>query len=184
MIAQELDAKTIRYGAVQEKLDHLVKKFYTAYGWRYVERMCGSYDDMRAEANQAFLEAFMTYRDDRGMKFRSWVGNKVWFRLLDILKRKTHQARLLKRTELDDYRYDFSPFSLSEFLESLSANAQEVVRIAVVETPYDVMVTLTQKRDDGPRAMQAAIREFLLDIGWTSRQVTETFLEIRKALND
>lgn len=180
--ALEWDAKELTYHLVRKKLDQVVAAFFRKHGWKFVERTCGSFEDLRSLADEVFTECYLSYDESKGASFKTWVGYKTWKEMLSLLKRRMHRGRLLRQVDLDDYEDQKSWFDVRSFTEGLSEPAREAVNAAIFDVPADVMLALAQKHDDGPRAIRAAVREYLIDMGRTSREVSLAFAEIRKAL--
>lgn len=169
---------TETYSDVRSLLDKLVRSHKRRYG--------GNYDDLRADANSLFVEAYDSFDDNKG-DFFTWVKYFVWIRLLYA---RRLQLRETKRYE--DYDPDFvgrndpNYFNLDEFLDGLSEDAAYVVRMAL-NPPKKIVRMLTRGERTGgtrgrPKEMGHAIREYLTKIGWTFRRVATSFNEIRKAL--
>lgn len=59
----------------------IIKKYLN-----YANKLGLDYDDLYQEASMAVLRAEKTYRDDRGMKFETWIYNCINWRIQRVLE--------------------------------------------------------------------------------------------------
>lgn len=166
------------YEDVKRWLDKRVAQFYRHYGWKWVERVCGPYSEMRSLADEIFMDAYLTY--ERRSNFTTWVGNKVWYGLKDVLRKRTlHKQLDLNLDEMPEHELDFDLF---DFMRGLSGDAREVVSLVCLETPTDIMLGLAEIGRDTPAAFKLVLKEYLHDAGWSWDRIRNTFTEIKGAL--
>jgi len=177
------DASGETYEDVKLLIDSQVHKFFAYYGQDYVKSLCGPFEELRADCDQAFMTAYLSYKEEYG-KFSSWVAYKVWKFMLDALRRGASRERVTARyrKEVESRPTTTSNFNLFTFMRSLPDDAREVVRLAILDTPGEVFLYLAEKRTNSPKLVRGALREYLRDLGWARRRVTESFRQIQEAL--
>lgn len=167
----------LAYEDVKDMLAGLVSMFKARYGgWEF--------DDMMGEAGLAFMKAFQTYERGHGAEFLTWVRYRTWHALLKAMDHRMRECRR-ERQEVERLeRRNRRDFNFSDFLEGLSEDAQELVKLAVLP-PLDLKLSLIRRGNrDNPtaRSLRSALREILKDRGWPPRYVDKVFEEIQDAL--
>jgi DNA-directed RNA polymerase specialized sigma24 family protein len=168
------DCKAILY--------HTVIRFKRRYG--------GDLDDLVSEANEAFLRACYSWREEGGASLKTWVRSKVWHALLKARRKQARRHRLLPTVGAAERLLAGLPqpraFDLPGLLRELSEGAAEAARLAV-EPPLDVLLA-ARRHGRGKRlhagARRQAVREYLAELGWSVRRINAAFREIREALGD
>lgn len=138
-----------------------------------------NYDEMVSEANLAFLKAYERHDRYRG-SFSTVLSTAVKNRLIDFLRKErkwTERNRISDAEEIktgisDPVTYDAPPVSLSD-------QAAFVVRM-VLSSPPCVRRQL-EKKGKTPRTWKKAIRDHLLNLGWSVEAIAEGFEEVGKA---
>jgi DNA-directed RNA polymerase specialized sigma24 family protein len=148
---------------------------------RFVQRKGGTFEDWIGEAHEAFMLAYERYKPERG-PFPSFVRWVVEKRLLEVLRTNMRRKGKVVFGDVDP---DLHPgpergFILADFLDELSEDAQTVVKLAL-DTPHGLARCIEQKGGQ-PWNVRSVLREYLMAMEWSAERVTETFLEIRRAL--
>ena len=200
--AIEYDAACETWNDVERLVYFAVWKFYRTYHW-------GDLEELFSIARYEFVTARPEYDPERNDSFEAYIYFKVWKRLLETMRETmrtgrryrdavdTEDVEIPERQRADDFNLDVF---LSELPRQLSEEAQALLRI-VLEAPQDVVLALNCRIRDLPetkqqdivvgrhqtkkasrRHVQAAFREYLTDLGWTRRTITDTFAEIGRAL--
>lgn len=146
-----------------------------------------SFEDALADVHLGFQRAYHDYTPDKG-KFITYVGHKVYWTLRNLRREEGIRANLVKWSSLPEHaaaRPSPEPFRLEEFASDLSEDAEEVLKV-VLQSPVEFLQILRKKSPVGQptrtNMFRAAVREFLMGLGWSSARVTESFKEIKEAL--
>lgn len=177
---------SLREEALTETYEDLQKIVYkTAWGfWRFYG---GDIDDLIAQANLIFIDAFDSYNPEHGAKLSTWVASSIWWRLLDYM-RKGNGNR--PHTQIDKVSAETFPttnenFSVIELLDEMTQDAHIVLQL-FFETPRDVVVDLLntkERMDYVQRAMQNRLMNRLRQMNWSVRRIKEAFNIVKKAIN-
>jgi len=139
------------------------------------------HEEAYQEAALGFAEAYHSYDPSRG-SFSTWC---YWRAKVNLLEKKRRESRYSQhvdsnsavveqttalRTRSSDFR---------ELLEDLGDDARSIVRL-IMELPEDIGSVLLRKRSQ--RNLRKALHNYLVGLGWTAKQITESFSEIREAL--
>lgn len=174
-----MDFCLMTYEDVEHWLDKRVADFYKRYGWRWVTDTCGPFEELRAIATEVFMDCYHSHKKQKS-DFVTWVGNKVWYRLLDVLRKNTTYKRI--EADLEAYPYVGREFNLDDFISGLSRDAGEVIRMVTLDTPLEISIGIVQVGRNTPAVFRDVLKQHLRDIGWTWDRIKNTFQEIREAL--
>lgn len=146
-----------------------------------------TFEDALADVHLGFQMAYHAYTADKGA-FITYVGHKVYWTLKNIQRQESGRRAMLRRRALSEdmaARPVPEKFRLDEFASDLSEDAEEVLKV-VLQSPMELLQIVRQKSPDGQptrkNMFRAAVREFLMGLGWSSARVTESFKEIKEAL--
>lgn len=177
--AHVLDAMQEAYSDTVEILDRLVSRFVGCYG--------GDYEDLRSEADLAFMKAWDTH-DYSIRSFEAWLKLKVWRSLQENMRVRLARHNRLPRVHLDlDARaaeVSPAPFNLGEFLEQhadLDADAKLVVGL-VVNPPIPVRLATRERGEESVVNIRAAVKEYLRDDGWSKARIDASFTAVMETL--
>lgn len=187
------------YSDVRSLLDDIVQAHHRKYG--------GNPDDLRADANSLFIEAYDKYDSNKG-DFFSWTKYFVWMRLLYNRRLQLRESKRYSDLNDDDpslMRRDPSYFDLEEFISAISPDAGMVVRLALQGESQQG--GKSEQGEQGGRRVKAhknkggsrtkplpnkgvgrpetrgmQLKRYLKDLGWSLRRIASTFTEIREAL--
>lgn len=146
--------------------------------WGLIRTYGGDFDEMMAEASYLFIAAYNDW--DGIVPFTTWVSNWIRWSLIDQLRiRIGHQARY---TYVDDevLTRNINNWQPADLLEELSTDAAMVVKL-VLETPAEI-ASIIEGKGGQPRNYRSTIRSYLISLGWTAKQISDSFAEIRAAL--
>lgn len=184
-------AKEETYMDVHLLLCDIVHKFQSKHG--------GDYEELKSEANYLFLLAYDSYKDAKS-QFSTWVYFRVWKGLLDYWKKEIKLRKNVIFGEITDSPKNNSSFQThntiytktekttggeaSHFLfhlkNSVSMESCDIINL-LVDMPSDLFIMINENRINKTN-IKRCLRKHLRDYGWTVSQITECFIEIRKAL--
>lgn len=177
MSSLTLEAKTITFQDVELLIYDTIHKFIREHG--------GNFQDFLSEAHEVFLVAYETHDDLLG-SFTYWLTFKLKKHMMELTRRAIMRNNRLSRVDADLTMIArpeaVEPFDWRRFASDLSDDAATVVKL-VFEEPIDVTLAILQ-REQGPtpKAIRSSIREYLRDLGWTVRRISESFSEVARAL--
>ena len=143
--------------------------------WKFCKRYGTDFDECFAEANLGFVKAYNTYNPAKGTLAKR-ISHQAWAHMLDALKRTIKAGR-----EIPENIYGKPTFDLSSFLEGLSEDAKEVVRLSL-EVPAEISENI-QVEMPRPRNISAAVKTHLRLQKWTYRQIGGVWKEVAEALS-
>lgn len=156
------------YGVMESLKD--VHKLMMKTVFTFRKRYGGDPDDLWSDAVWGFLQAYQT-QDDNRASFVTWVQKRVWYEMLNSQRRRRRSVPTIPLTDEVIRSERFDP---QQFREGLSSNARIIVSIAL--NPPETIDS------DNPKTLRKRLRNMLKTIGWTMRQIKESFAEIREAL--
>jgi len=168
------NAITETYYDMQNLINKIVWRFYKRYG--------GDFEDIKAEANFLFIQAYNTHKKQKG-RFSTWLYFRTWKGLLDYHKTLYQQ---IPPTILNEYennmpllRAKTNSFSSLELLDGVGNDTITLIHL-IWNLPHDLPIT------SGPHPChtKAALRNYLFSIGWTGKRIKESFMEITRIIND
>lgn len=166
-----------------EECKEIVRATATAFAYKFGQDV----DEMRADANTAFMKGYKAIMegrhnsDDLKVEIRRWV----WFELFDEYRTRTQHRREVK-TVVENYEYiDQLPNNqkgafVIEFFDGLSSDARTAAML-VLDPPADVAHTARAKGGSECN-MRSTMRQHLRQQGWTTERITACFEEVAKAL--
>lgn len=167
-----------------------VEKMIYATAWKFKRKFGGDIDEIISEANLIYAQYAPLFRRRYTKKghlitFAQYIHYFLWKRLeYPLLRKKVRHNRIAKQHELSDEPLapttgDFDPH---EWMKALSDEAKFVVN-AVLEIPIDLRVCLVRRDSKSPAySFRCALREYLRDLGWSVKEVSQSFKEITGAL--
>lgn len=173
------DAMNETYHDVAKLVFDTIHRFRERYG-----NLAGDMDEICSEAHWHFIRAYQRYDNVRfKSSFPSYCRFLIWHELLEAMRRRMAQQRREAAVEVPEElpARPAPTFNIPDFVEGLSEDAQQVVKIAL-DAPKDVQLAIMIRGGETPKNLRLSIREYLKDLGWTAREITDTFLEIRRAL--
>jgi hypothetical protein len=161
---------------VRESIEIVAKRFKRRFGGDYEEIMdrayyfyCLGYDDYN-------------YEDHGKVPFDKWICRYVHLKLLNAWRTfDLHwEWRKDKRVPVESAVIHDDPTNGECILDVLSPDAKEVV-LLTLDPPKQLKFNILIK-GGYPTSYRSSIREHLLNLGWTTSRITESFKEIGKAL--
>jgi len=156
-------------------------------------------EDLFSQSTLLFMQAFVSFDRSKDTSFSSWLYTKVYYGLLDYVKRDVYRAKPyrggrtsgnIKSCDMQEAERTNAAFSspapsffLVELLEQLSEEARVVVTIALEPPPGLQEAMLADNPNPSGPSTRRGIRQYLLGLGWTGKQVSECFREIKMALS-
>lgn len=162
------------YQDLQEAITYTVLGFVRRYG--------GDFEELRADANLLFVQAYDKHDESKG-SLVTWVKFYVFKNLLEKLRSRLYRQAAHGRSNKDVLTLPApAEFGLMEFLDGLPLEVAAVVKMTL-DPPPDVLLSVEQLGGFKPHRVRNAIREFLKDLGWASSQITDLFQNIREVLS-
>ena len=147
----------------------------------FAKRFGGRVDGYMADCNLIFVEAHRDFprwshtRTTYEGNLRKWI----WNELLDARRVQLSRNKKLAYSSAScELAMDGDTMHLDD--ATLSIDARLALRL-VIDAPADLRRTVAAKGDQ-PRNWRSTIRQHLIDMGWTTARVNESFDEIREAL--
>lgn len=156
-----------------------VSRLVNKLAWNYVKTHGGDFDEVLAQANEAYVMAAASYVPEKS-RFTTWVYQQVWFRLRKI--RRGRSVRTVELTEEALEQREAKTNWLECLMAEISDDARTVVRV-LVESPTDVLKALFGARPCGVKARKKLLRHMRREHGWSIARVLSAFSEIKEALN-
>lgn len=158
------------YKDVKPLICHTVQRFQKRYG--------GDREELLAEANYHFVQAYHSYRPGVG-KLSGWVQYKVYRELLETVRTQARRNACISRQEVmmetvAQKRERLLPTLLNE----VSDDARAVLSLTIGPHLHTLM-----KERSSPQQKRRLLGHFLLQLGWSGRQIVDTFREIQEALS-
>ena len=170
--------KSQAYESVKELIDKTVRGFVRKYG--------GDYEDLRADANTAWLNGHTAWVEGRANadKYSVEIRRWVWFELFDNYRNKNHLRSKNRVATIGGAIVESvaepDTFDMNVFFDELPEEASLVVSL-VFDTPEELARVIFGKGGE-PRNFRSSIRDYLKGLGWTAMKINECFNEIRQAL--
>jgi DNA-directed RNA polymerase specialized sigma24 family protein len=150
-----------------------------------IERVHGTCPEMDeseliSEANYAYVRATRSFNDSKETKFSSWCWTKVQGALLDY--RRMYQRHAPKYAGVKDLDVIAKGDTTQEFWDKvweLSEETQAMIR-AITSAP-DELTMMWSRGYITNRTRK--VRSYLRKIGWTSKQITKAFSEMRELMS-
>lgn len=125
---------TENYKDVELLIYDTVHRFLDRYGACQGERRRQEAQELIAEANLLFLEAYQRYDDSKG-NFPSWVRYFIYKQLLERCRRQCMRNKRLKQRDVDlemaIHAKERSQFDLGDFFDELSDDARAIVKLTL-----------------------------------------------------
>lgn len=171
------DILTETYKDMQKLIAKAAWNFWNVYG--------GDIDDLMAQANLIFIEAFDDYDPSRSSKLTTWLTHKIRWGLLDYMRcRNIYEPHIPIDDEfVETYSASNDGFSVMELLDEMEQDAHIVLQL-FLEIPKEVMLDVldSKQRVDHVRAcMRNRLKNRLRQMGWTVKRIKTTFEEIKEA---
>ena len=162
------------YEEVQDLIRHTV--------WRLCRRFPGSdFDELMAEAETVFLATWLEY--DGRTRFSTRLNHEIWFALFERLRCRAREKQRYADVEDLDSVETGRTFDLPAWLSELPADVAVVVRL-VLDSPADV-VRAVRESGGRPRNYKRTVKQYLRTrLGWSWERITETFDDVRRALEE
>ena len=163
-----------------------MRKLIAGQAWNFWRIYGGDVDDLIAQANLIFIDAFDKYDSGRGTKLSTWLSIKIRLGLFDYMRK----GNVYKppHIPIDDEFVETHPasnkdFSVMELLDEIEQDAHIVLQL-FLETPREVIVNIMEvnRREDHAQAhMRNRLKNRLRQMGWTVRRIKAAFEEIKNA---
>jgi len=176
---------TLRRTSLEETYKDVENLIYTIT-WKFQNKYGGIFEELRAEANLLFVIAFDSY-DPKKARFSTWLFHNIWNGLL------TYKQTIHKQTPYTHYSkeesYSFqetedkqnSFIRTFEILDELREDTKTITQLIL--DPPESFTKITPKKGESGCHTRVAIRQYLSSLGWTARQIRESFAEITEVIS-
>ena len=162
------DAMETTYRDVEHLIYNTIHRFIKRYG--------GDFEHLKSVCLMAYTNAYHEYDDTRA-SFVTKVSWNCWKDMLEDLRRTIRRNGKVTYKSFKGDEISFREPRFLDLLDSLSTDAKQVVKL-VTETPRGLIDALSADS----KTPRSCIRAYLKGLGWTASRITESFSEIRKAL--
>lgn len=174
MVATALQRDIVEetYRDVDEKIEKIV--------WRFIHRHGGNFDELKAEANYAFVRGMYEFpHNKKRSTFNTWLYHIVSTALGDNL-RLNYRPPALPIEDFKNSAKAQTSFSPAELLDEISNDACTIISL-FLDTPAEIYkdALLNGKHH---RHLKASLKRHLIQLGWTMKRISDSFEEIRYAL--
>lgn len=159
--------------------------------WRFREKYGGDFESLLAEANLLYVVAFDSYNETKGA-LSTWVYFCIKKGLLDFIKRRRQVNRYGVAFCASKSCYkaackvagkSYHHFYLSEILEEVSQDTKVLIKLVL--HPPEAVTTEDLEKGFSPYGSRVYLKRYLHHrLGWTTRQIKESFKEIRKVISN
>ena len=156
-----------------------IEKMLYKMAWQTTRKFGGDFEEYLSAANEAFSDAYLTYREGMNTSFSTWV----YWQVRGRLQRSTFRNKMEQHTVNTGEDIDLSIFScrdsfdVSSFLNEVSHDARVAIELIIDSDFVDLNLS---------SEMMSCIRSGLLvklqEMGWSVARAVDTFFEIREAL--
>lgn len=147
------------------------------------------YDEIVSEGQEHFVDAFYRYNSERSGKKGTAEGYALFYIHMMLLEKarttaQRHARNPPQNMEMDELATMPAPrFDAEELFTQLSHEAALIVKL-ILTTPKEISKAIDAKggRWNKP-TVQSVLRGYLLGLGWSSKQITDSFIEIANAIS-
>jgi len=181
---------TETYLDVEKLIYHVCNLFRRKHG--------GELEEMIGEANLVYMKVYKDWEWGKGMSFTSYLCTCIYRKLLTLNETVKRKSKVWSRTLSTMHIYEFTaeirsvddlgvmedkkptPFFIEEFLQELSEDAQTILQFVLEE--HEEIKIRAEAKGGQYRNWRSTIKEYLKEVDWTARRISESFEEIRRAL--
>ena len=177
---------TETYYDVEKLIYHVCNGFRREYG--------GDVEEMVGEANLVYMKVYKSWNSSGAMSFTSFLATCIYRKLLDKKRSDNKKSKVWNislhglisfefetNRVFDKIMEDKKPtFDKDDFLEEFTKDAQKIIQF-ILEEPEELKLRVKQKGNQH-RNWRSVIRNYLKEIGWTAKRITESFEEIRSLI--
>lgn len=171
---------SIELNAVNETYRDVERLIYKL-AWKAREQHGGHVDDYVSAGNEGFVDAYATYDADKGACFSTWVYWKIKGAITHEARQNAmeqHTVNAGENIDLDIFT-EKTHFDFGRFVDDLNYDARVVAKM-LIESPNEISDILHHKDIDS--AVRNGLCRRLKAFGWSVARVSESFSEIREAL--
>ncbi len=165
----------LAYDECKDVITQVVGKFAVTHG--------GEPDELLSEAHYHFTRAVLRYDPGKG-PLRQWIRFYVATELLEGADKIAYRKNILSRTYPDLTEHpDYRRPGIEGLLAQLGDDSRLVALLALLPSPYLMGAAMKDYHGGGKAwSIRYALIEVLSQMGWTAARITESFKEIREAL--
>lgn len=143
----------------------------------------GNLDEIESDANFAFMRACRTFDPSKGFRFSTWLWHQLRYGLIGTSQAAAKEGSRPHSDEDPDTVEAGEPgFDLGRLQFEVSEDAALILGL-VASPPPDLRMDVRENdKRLTPLAWKKALTEYLKDIGWAGHRITESFAEIKEAL--
>jgi hypothetical protein len=154
---------------------------------RFARRYHIEFEDLISESHVIFVKACQRYDPTGGMSISSWVYSKLWWGLIDHMKREMRHHLAHRHENIDDHQHIESGREAPDFLigvrNELNFDASAIISL-IVNANNDLAIVCKWNNVRRKGGFKKAIKEHLYDMGWTREEVKQSFKDIAAVISD
>lgn len=158
----------------------------------FYRKMGGDLEEIIAQANEIFVDAYYKFDPDRAGDFLRYLRFLLPRRLMENFRKEHAHDYLMPRVNMDfkylvqNHKPLLEPCGVPpymQFLDSLS-NDGEAVCGMVISPPLEVVCKLYEKGNERTKQHWiSSIRAHLKELGWSLNRISTTIKEIQEKIN-
>jgi len=157
------------YQDLQNLIYYTIHKFIKTYG--------GEFDELLSISNYYFVK--YGYGKHNGKSnIASWTTFCIW---RGMLEHQRKQAIAHRRRPEDFKIAQYPPSNRIDIIDELSEDAKHILSL-VFKTPEELLTTI-QNKGGSTKQVKPVLRRHLLKIGWSAKQIRESFNQITEAIS-
>lgn len=157
---------------------HDIEKYIYKICWNFYKSSGTDFEEIRAEANYAFVKSHNKYNSKRG-KYTTFIHHCIKNHLLATFVIKA-KRNIKCNTNFNWSHITESQFEWKQFIEELPKDIQTVIRL-IFDGP-DGIVRAVGILGESKNHWKKVLRASLFDRGWSHIKVLNAFREIRNIL--
>ena len=179
---------------IDKRTRHAMATTYADIAWLidavchdYVARYGGDYAEVRANADTTFIRAYQYHMANPARPFAVELRYWIWMEEFDRMRtarqyrvRPEGRCNITGGLDLDTLPRAGNGFSLTDFLDGLSADAHVLVAL-VLDTP-EALAATARAKGGSERNMCSSLRQYLYGAGWSAVRVRAAWEEVAGAL--
>ena len=150
---------------------------------KHIARCGGDFHECLSIANEAFMKEYQRWPGESSVaSFNTWLVRNIRYRFIDDYRtRKKKSSRIEPVKDLARLQAP-RDFEWRRFALELTEDAQTVLRLIFDDDAPKIIVKESDNRGGKPKDIRTTLRDYLAGAGWTAKQITDAFHEIRDAL--
>jgi hypothetical protein len=156
-----------------------IEKMLYKMAWQTTKKFGGDFQEHLSAANEAFSDAYISYREGMNTSFSTWL----YWQVRGRLQRSTFRNKMEQHTVNTGEDIDLSIFSCKDSfdLHTLLNEVSHDARVAIELIMDSDFVDLDLSRET-VSCIRSGLAVKLQEIGWTTARIVDAFFEVKEAL--